>query len=123
MWHQKHRRRNFSSRFEDWLCCLCKMKMQTSYNYRNLFELISVAPKLMNCRVSTTNFIRNYEILLKYFDELETQTHCIILLPRFVTSFYQTTQADFCLNSGLIIPLSWNILTTSGIVFLKSMCD
>ena len=34
---------------------------------------MSVAPKLMNCRVNTTYFFKNHEILFKYFDE-ETQT-------------------------------------------------
>ena len=69
-----YRRQNFPSRFENWLYCLCKIKRQASYNYRNLFKLMSVGLKQMNCRVNTTYFIKNYEILLKYFDELETQT-------------------------------------------------
>ena len=35
---------------------------------------MNVAPKLINCTVNTKYFIKNHEILLKYFDELETQT-------------------------------------------------
>ena len=62
-----YRRENLSYRFEDWLYCMCKIKRQASYNYRNLF-------KLMNCRVNTTYFVKNHEIPLKYFDELEIQT-------------------------------------------------
>ena len=69
-----YRRENLSYRFEDWLYCLCKIKRQTSYNDRNLFKLMNVAPKLINYRVNTTYFVKNHEILLKYFDELETQT-------------------------------------------------
>ena len=34
---------------------------------------MSVAPKLMNRRVNTTYFVKNDEILFKYFDEMETQ--------------------------------------------------
>ena len=48
------------------------MKRQTSYNYRNLYKLMNVAPKLMNCRVNTTYFLKIHEILFKYFYE-ETQ--------------------------------------------------
>ena len=68
-----YRRENLSCRYEGWLYCLCKTKRQTSYNYRNLFKLMSVVLKLMNCRVNTTYFVKNHGILLKYFDELETQ--------------------------------------------------
>ena len=68
-----YRRQNLSCRFEIWLYEECRIKRQTSYNYRNLYKLMSVAPKLMNCRVNTTYFFKNHEILFKYFDE-ETQT-------------------------------------------------
>ena len=51
---------NSSSRFEDWLYKECIIKKQTSYNYRMLYKLTSVAPKLMNCRVNTTNFVKNH---------------------------------------------------------------
>ena len=42
-----YRQENLSYRFEDWLYCLCKIKRQARYNYRNLFNLMRVAPKLM----------------------------------------------------------------------------
>ena len=32
-----------------------------------------VAPKLLNCRVSLIDFVKNYEILLAYFEENEEQ--------------------------------------------------
>ena len=51
-----YKRQNLSCRFEDWLYEECKIKRQTNYNYRNLYKLMSVAPKLMNCRVNTTCF-------------------------------------------------------------------
>ena len=34
---------------------------------------MSVAPGLMNCRVNTTYFVKNNEILFKYFEENEEQ--------------------------------------------------
>ena len=68
-----YRKEDLSHKFEDWLCCLCKIKKkQTSYNYGNLSELMSAAAKLVN----TTYFVKNYEILLNCFNDLETQTPC-----------------------------------------------
>ena len=57
-----YRQENLSCRFEDWLYCLCKIKRQTSYNYRNLFKQMSVAPKLMNCSVNTTYSVKTVKI-------------------------------------------------------------
>ena len=45
--------KKFSHQFEDWIYRECKIKKQTI-----LYKLISVAPKLLNCRVSMTNFFR-----------------------------------------------------------------
>ena len=59
-----YRRENLSCKFEGWLYCLCKRKSQASYNYRNLFKLMIVAPKLMN----TTYFV--------------TKSSCNILMNR-----------------------------------------
>ena len=39
------RERNLPYRFEDWLHKESKIKKQTSYNYRNLDKLMSVAAK------------------------------------------------------------------------------
>ena len=46
-----YRRQNLSCQFEDWLYEKYGIKRQTSYNYRNLYKLMSVAPKLMDCRI------------------------------------------------------------------------
>ena len=37
-----YRRQNLSCRFEYWLYQECKIKRQTSYNYRNLYKLMSL---------------------------------------------------------------------------------
>ena len=66
------RLQNVSCRFEDWLYEQCRIKRQTSYNYRNLNKLMSVAPKLMNCRINVTFFKKNHEILFKYFVDAQT---------------------------------------------------
>ena len=42
-----------------------KIKKQTIYDYINLYELMSVAPKLLNCRENMTYFVQNYEVFLK----------------------------------------------------------
>ena len=68
-----YRRQNLSCRFEDWLYEQCRIKRQTSYNYTNLYKLMSVALKLMNCKVNVTYFFKTHEILFKYFvDKAET---------------------------------------------------
>ena len=69
-----YRRQNLTIKFEDLLYEQCRIKKQTSYNYRNLHRLMSAAPKLMNCRVNVTFFLKNHEILLKYFADEEIQT-------------------------------------------------
>ena len=33
----------------------------------NLYELMSIAPKLLNCQVNMTYFVKNYEVLMSYF--------------------------------------------------------
>ena len=38
--------------------------------------MINVALKLMNCRVNTTYFVKNLEIVFKYFNENGKQIHC-----------------------------------------------
>ena len=68
------RKGNLPCRFEDWLYRSCKVRRQASYNYRNLFKLMSVAPKLINCKINATYFVKNYEILLNYFEELKHKT-------------------------------------------------
>ena len=64
-----YRRQNLSCRFKDWLYEQCWIKREISYNHRILFKLMSVTPKLMNCRVNVTYFLKNHEILFKYFKE------------------------------------------------------
>ena len=51
-----YRRENLSCRFEDLLYQECRIKRQTSYKYKNLYKLMSVAPKLMNSSVNVTFF-------------------------------------------------------------------
>ena len=69
-----YRKENLADRFEDWSYRFCKVKRQASYNYRNLFKLMSAAPKLINCKINAIYFVKNHEILLNYFNEPETKT-------------------------------------------------
>ena len=45
------------NRFEDWIQRECGIKKQTIYNHKNLYKLVSIAPKLFNCQVNKTYFI------------------------------------------------------------------
>ena len=65
--------KNFPGWFEDWLYKEYKIKKQTIYNYRDLYNLMSIAPKLMNCRVIMTHFVKSHEILFNYFEEKEEE--------------------------------------------------
>ena len=56
--------RNLPGRFEECSYKACKIKKQTIYNCRNLYKLMSIAPKLMNCWVNMTYFVKNHEFFL-----------------------------------------------------------
>ena len=55
---------NLPDRFEDWMYKNCSMKKQTIYNYKNLYKLMRIAPKLMNCRVNMTYLYKTTRFLL-----------------------------------------------------------
>ena len=65
--------KNLPRQFENWIYREYKVKKQTVNNYRNLYKWMSVAPKLLKCRVNMTYFIKKYENLLGYFEENEEQ--------------------------------------------------
>ena len=68
---EKNRGETLPCRFEDWIEREreCGIKKQTIYNYKNLYKLMKIAPKLMNCRVNMTYFVQHHEILMNYFEE------------------------------------------------------
>ena len=43
---------NLPGQFEDWMYRECRIKKQTIYNYKNIYKLVKLAPKLLNCRVN-----------------------------------------------------------------------
>ena len=49
--------------------CIKSAGKQTIYNYKNLYKLMRLAPKLLNCRVNETFFVKNHKILFNYFEE------------------------------------------------------
>ena len=61
--------KNLLGRFEDWMHKNCGMKKQTTYNYKNLYKLMKMTPRLTNCRVTRTYFVLNHDILFNYFYE------------------------------------------------------
>ena len=64
---------NLPLRFKDWMYRECGMKKETIYNYKNLYKLMRLAPKLLNCRVNMTFFAKNHEILFSHFEDSEEQ--------------------------------------------------
>ena len=43
--------------------CIKSAGKQTIYNYKNLYKLMRLAPKLLNCKVNKTFFVKNHKIL------------------------------------------------------------
>ena len=66
--------KSLPGKFEDWIYKECSMRKQTTYNYKNLYKLMRLAPKLLNCRVNMIFFVKNHEILFSYFEESQEQT-------------------------------------------------
>ena len=60
---------NLPGRFQYWMDREYGIKKQTTYNYKNLYKLMRIAPKLMNCRVNMTYFVLYHDILFNYFNE------------------------------------------------------
>ena len=58
---------NLPRRFDYWMNKEFAIKKQTIYDYINLYELMGIAPKLLNYRVNMTYFVKNYEVLMTYF--------------------------------------------------------
>ena len=81
---------SLSCLFENWLTEECGINRQTFYKYGNLYTLMSIAPKSLNCRVNVTYFFKNHEILFKYFvDEVQTPwKHSIFYTYEGCTSYF-----------------------------------
>ena len=68
------RAENSPGRFKDWMYKECGMKKETTYDYKNLYKFMKIAPKLMNCRVNMTYFVLNHDVFFNYFkDQNEEQ--------------------------------------------------
>ena len=67
------RRENLPGWFDDWMYRECRMKKKTINNYKHLYKLMRIAPKLMNSRVNMAYFVKNHDILMNYFEENEEQ--------------------------------------------------
>ena len=64
---------NLPGRFENQMYRECGIKKQTIYNYKNLYKLMRLTLKLLNCKVNMTFFVKNHDILFNYFEEKEEQ--------------------------------------------------
>ena len=60
---------------------------------------MSIAPKIMNCRVNITYFVKNHEILLNYIEENEEQIpwkHNVIVHATLVSyTFFKNKRCKF----------------------------
>ena len=65
------KRKSLPQQFDNWIYKEFGIRKQRIYDYINLYELMSVAPKLLNCRVNMTYFVKIHEILMTYFKSEE----------------------------------------------------
>ena len=66
---------NLPGRFKDWMYKECGMKKQTMYNNKNLYKVMRIAPKPMNCRVNMTYIVLNDDILFNYSTKKMKNSH------------------------------------------------
>ena len=59
-------------RFDYWMNKKFKLEKQTIYDYIHLYKLVSIAPKLLNCQVSMSYFVKNYVVFMAYFKSSQT---------------------------------------------------
>ena len=65
--------KNVPGRFEEWIYRESRIKKQTISNYKNLYKLMRISLKLMNCRVSMTYLVKSHQILINHFEENKEQ--------------------------------------------------
>ena len=66
--------KNLPGRFENCVLKECKIKKQSIYKFKNLYKLMWIAPKLLNCQFNMTYFVKNRDILLNHFQQNEEQS-------------------------------------------------
>ena len=65
------KRKNLPQRFDDWMYRECGRKKQRIYDYKNLYELMRIDVKFLNCQLNMTYFVKNHEILMASFKNEE----------------------------------------------------
>ena len=70
---------------------------------------MSAAPKLINCKINAAHFVKSHEILLIYFNKLETQTpwkHAFSCMREGKTVFYALENSSGMLLENTTEPRS-----------------
>ena len=84
---------NLPGRFECWMYRGCGIKKQTIYNYKNLYKLMRLAPKLLNCRVKMNFFLlkttRLFLVILKKTKNRYHGNIMFIVIAKLVTHTLQ----------------------------------
>ena len=97
--------------FTKWIYKECGIGKQTIYNYINLYKLMCVAPKLCGCRANMTYFIKNYKILMTYFENEDRCLGNTKLVVNVVIVILTFLEWNFNLNHDLITePILCNFL-------------
>ena len=66
---------NLPGRFKDWMYRECGIKKQTIYNYKNLYKLMRLPSKLLNCRVNMTFLLETTRLFLVILKKKKNRYH------------------------------------------------
>ena len=83
------KRKSLPQQFDDWMYKEFGIRQQRIYDYINLYELMNVAPNLLNCQVNMTYFVKNHEILIlkvknRYSGNTGLTVHVTIVILTFL---------------------------------------
>ena len=88
---------NLPGRFKDWMYRECGIKKQTIYNYKNLYKLMRLAPKLLNCRVNMTFLLETTRLFLVILKKKKNRYHGNITFVAIVKLVAHTLQYNLLL--------------------------
>ena len=66
---------NLPGGFEDWMYRECEIKKQVFYNYKNLYKLMRLALKLLNCRVNLSFLLKTTRFFLVILKKTKNTYH------------------------------------------------
>ena len=70
-----------SGNFEDWLNVNTNVKKSKAKDLRNFAKRVKTIPKIFNCNLPVTFFMKNFSVLMKHFHRKKRSMEPLIRLP------------------------------------------